>query len=375
MLFKRLIRAVLLVGCSLGAAGQTPHEVIRNVLKAQSKLRTISYSVQRTDTLVTGTVRRMNGKATLWVNSLDTLHGFAFASTRTDASARAVYDGHVGYQVDDRAKSYQVLNTPDGIRNLVFYPGGHTVVPDVVRLDTAGAVRVTLMDAGTTFQLTFHYPDIEAYDVRERYKQVAIDKRLMLPVAVRSHQRTLMQVQDLHYQLSDIRVNDTERDVGQNLAFLADYEHHVPPLKARNPLLGLLGKQAPPLVVTTLDGTPVSSARWRGKVVLLDFWEVWCGPCVEAMPKLQKLHQRYAAQGLAVVGVTSDRRNESAVRLLAQKKGIGFPLVWGDDALKKAFRVNAIPLYVLLNRNGEVIYLSEGFSENLEEAVAKTLAR
>ena len=78
----------------------------------------------------------------------------------------------------------------------------------------------------------------------------------------------------------------------------------------------------------TLDGRALSTADLEGKVVLVNLWAVWCKPCVEEMPDLQALHEKYADDGLVVVGVLSDMRTKDPdVRAFIESAGVDYPIV------------------------------------------------
>ena len=71
-------------------------------------------------------------------------------------------------------------------------------------------------------------------------------------------------------------------------------------------LMSLVGKDAAPLVAKTwINGTPLTDADLKGKVVLLDFWAIWCGPCINTFPHLREWNEKYADKGLVMIGVTS----------------------------------------------------------------------
>lgn len=142
--------------------------------------------------------------------------------------------------------------------------------------------------------------------------------------------------------------------------------------------MDLVGLEAPAFVnVTPLGGAPTSVASLRGKVVILDFWASWCGPCKLIAPRLGALRDRYGAQGLAVVGVTTDAPEPAAH--YAEKQHLKYPSV-SDHAgeTNRAYGIVALPTMVVVDKKGvvrEVFVGFDGGSEaRLEAEVKKLLA-
>ena len=130
-------------------------------------------------------------------------------------------------------------------------------------------------------------------------------------------------------------------------------------------------------------GEDVSLASLRGDVVLLNTWATWCTPCKEEMPWLETLHERYAEQGLQVVGVSIDRNGQdSSVRSYADDLGVTFP-IWRDPSNRfaRTFETTGVPETLLIGRDGEVLYRWKGAltEENtadltlIEDALAGTV--
>jgi len=115
-----------------------------------------------------------------------------------------------------------------------------------------------------------------------------------------------------------------------------------------------IGAQAPAYSAHLLDGTDISLADRRGQVVLLNIWATWCKPCREEIPALESLHQRHAAEGLDVVGVSIDLPSEqSRVESFARDLGATYPL-WldPDDKVSNAFLAIGVPATYLIDRAG-----------------------
>ncbi|MCX7750408.1 MAG: redoxin domain-containing protein [Candidatus Bipolaricaulota bacterium] len=146
---------------------------------------------------------------------------------------------------------------------------------------------------------------------------------------------------------------------------------YVPP---KPPLIP--GSPAPDLQFATFpDGRSVSLADLRGKVVLLDFWATWCGPCMEELPKLLELYAAHRDQGFEIVGVSLDT-SERDLRAVITDRRIQWPVAFTgktwDNPLAQVYRVYQIPTTYLLDRNGIIRYRDLRGAE-LAERVAELL--
>jgi len=122
-----------------------------------------------------------------------------------------------------------------------------------------------------------------------------------------------------------------------------------------------VGARLPDIGMRDLNGRAVTAESLRGKVVLVDFWASWCAPCREEMPVLQRLHEKYSAQGLVIVGVSVDR-DASKAREFASRLGITFPLVHdAQHTLAGRFSPPKMPSSYVVDRRGVTRYVHAGF--------------
>jgi thiol-disulfide isomerase/thioredoxin len=120
----------------------------------------------------------------------------------------------------------------------------------------------------------------------------------------------------------------------------------------------------------TEDGKEVRLEKFRGQVVLIDFWATWCGPCVASIPHLQELHDTYAKQGLVVIGHT-DGSSRRLPEFIADKK-ITYPISVGND-IGKAYGVTGIPRVFLIDPEGKIAW--EGHPGSLDESTVTNLLK
>jgi len=138
------------------------------------------------------------------------------------------------------------------------------------------------------------------------------------------------------------------------------------------------GDPAPAFALSTADGRTIALDELRGRVVYLDFWASWCGPCRRSFPWLNEMHQKYGARGLSVVGVNVDKRRADAERFLQQTPAI-FTIVY-DEAGKtpEAYAVKGMPSSYLIDSTGNVVAVESGFRDEqkavFEERIRALLA-
>jgi thiol-disulfide isomerase/thioredoxin len=123
----------------------------------------------------------------------------------------------------------------------------------------------------------------------------------------------------------------------------------------------LVGRTAPAIAVTTLDGKPVSLADYRGKAVLVNFWATWCGNCKLEMPWLAALREKYAARGFEVLGIITDDAPVRKISALTQKYGVKYPILICNHTTAQAYGgLPDLPESFFIDRQGRIVAFMDG---------------
>ena len=111
----------------------------------------------------------------------------------------------------------------------------------------------------------------------------------------------------------------------------------------------------PPFQLETLDGTMMQSASFKGRIVLLNFWATWCGPCKDEMPSLGKLSDRFKGQDVQILTITADLQPE-AIKAFLKILNLDLPvLLDATQRVSRDYMARALPLTVVIGKDGKLI--------------------
>ena len=130
---------------------------------------------------------------------------------------------------------------------------------------------------------------------------------------------------------------------------------------------------APDFTLPSLGGPNLRLQEQRGRVVMINFWASWCGPCRVEMPHLARLYEKYRGSGFTVLAVNIDESPQKAASLATQL-GMRFPVLLDTDKkVSRLYDLSTMPSTVLVDRDGRVRYVHRGYRDGYEETYDKQI--
>jgi peroxiredoxin len=130
---------------------------------------------------------------------------------------------------------------------------------------------------------------------------------------------------------------------------------------------------APDFTLPSLGGANLRLQEQRGRVVMVNFWATWCGPCRVEMPHLARLYEKYRSSGFVVLAVNIDEDPRKAAGL-AKQMGMTFPVLLDTEKkVSRLYDLSTMPSTVLIDRDGRVRYVHRGYRDGYEETYDKQI--
>ena len=125
-----------------------------------------------------------------------------------------------------------------------------------------------------------------------------------------------------------------------------------------------VAKAPPDFTLKDAAGKRISLSDFKGKVVLLNFWATWCGPCKVEIPWFIEFEKQYQARGFTVLGVSMDEDGWKAISPYLAEHHVNYPVVLGDEDVSKQYGgIDALPTTFVIARDGKIKAIHEGLPE------------
>ena len=137
-------------------------------------------------------------------------------------------------------------------------------------------------------------------------------------------------------------------------------------------------KPAPDFTLTAADGATIKLSNYNGKVVLLNFWATWCGPCKIEIPWFIEFEKTYKDRGYATLGVSMDEDGWKAVKPYLSQRAINYPIMIGDDRVAEIYGgIDSLPSTFVIDREGRIASMHLGLvrKQDYEAEIQQLLAQ
>ncbi|TYP92138.1 Peroxiredoxin [Fodinibius salinus] len=137
-------------------------------------------------------------------------------------------------------------------------------------------------------------------------------------------------------------------------------------------------KKAPDFTLKTMSGDSFTLSDHKGKVVVLNFWATWCGPCRKEIPDFMELYKELKDEGVLFAGISLDEEGWEKVRPYANDMNINYPIMVDDGNVSRKYGpIRAIPTTLIINKKGRVEYVAPGMltKEKLKPILTKLANR
>ncbi len=200
----------------------------------------------------------------------------------------------------------------------------------------------------------------------DRKKIVDLDKNYR-PLSVRVSSLNQGERTSTTITFSDVKINqEVDSDLDSYKTIIRDYTILEPEVYEASPYIG---EALPELILTDIQ-TGSSAQLETDKLLLIDFWEVWCGPCIKSFPEVENLYQNHK-NDLLVIGVATENKDK-AVDLI-EAKGVTFDNYFQDQAFLDQFNIKGWPTYLLVDQSGIIVKEYFGFNAQIEKDILELI--
>ena len=350
------------------------------LLNVQNISYNVDYRIKMIDEMDTLTVK---GFCLIDKMPSDTIFGYKVRVRRNDFYEK-IYDGKNIFSVDFVNKKVIVdnphKNGPGFIRqNIVkdlIFPE-YTVNAPFSRFKKDNPEIKFLPDTNKRYRIVqFKYPDDGPWtNINKRYY---INRSTLLPERIIFSVSNGKNIQFNDVYISSIKTNQniTDGHFSRNV-IPPDYvfEDFVPPETDFAEQLLQDGSVAPDFELFSMDKTRIKLSKYRGNVVLLDFWFSTCHPCKLFIPHIEKFYRKYQSRGFRIIGMNTDNesRREKMLGDFINEMGMTYPNVFPGDDLLGAYKVQAFPTLYLIGRDGKIKFSLLGYNTGFEDILEKAI--
>jgi thiol-disulfide isomerase/thioredoxin len=386
--FTHILGLLILVGCN--QFQKTPFEELKQIGTDLKKIETKEYSyLIKSYSSYSGDTTKRSGIIFFEDNPKDTAIGLNF-SNKSELS-ESFYNGE--YIITLLKSDSAALKKP-----LCDFNNGHMTVYPYLELslgaiqnfltDTLLSVQIdsliktdTIFNNNKCYSYSF-WADNVLIDTHKMMKKgrkkinLIVRKEDNIPLLYSQYAPIQRETKfDFYYneaQFTNFIPNKKNNNISFSIESIPEY-YKWDKLTSINYLLPLNIK-APNWKLPLITGDSLSLNSLRGKYVLLDFWFIGCGSCVQSIPTLNEIQQKYTEEKLNVIGVNCFSNQKEKIKEYCNSNNMNYINVWNGDLIAENYNVNAAPIFYLIDKEGNIVYRQLGHDETtLKENIEKIM--
>ncbi|MBS1586917.1 MAG: TlpA family protein disulfide reductase [Bacteroidetes bacterium] len=365
-------------------AQESPKDILLKSSKAIGAQRSVQYNATARlkffDSEDTGSYK---GKVYLLRDIKDTFFGAKIWLSRNDTSYK-FYDGAKIYEVDGKKKevtTYDVKNKNESwaMTGNTFYrivwpyflePGKLKEYTDTA--NTLKRLADTSINGLDCYAISIKFPDEEEMTKHKRW--IYIDKKSYMPVFTKRKIMFQGNYQYDEFLIHSYTFNKVAATRFSSKQIPKSYKAAAYERKEIKPLAD--GTKVPPITGKLYGNMSDKSLNFEGKVTVLDFWYSTCGPCIKAIPEMEKLKEKYAGTDVRVYGINAFDADSASLKRMPkflEHNPIDYPIILVDKSVPRSYQVEAWPTMYIIDKSGKVAYSTIGYSDKLYSEMSSVI--
>ena len=365
---------------------QTADKILKRVESGIRDTKTLYYKATyfSTDPTSEDSIYRSSGEVWLEKVNSDTIFGarFHIKGKEEGKTFDYYYDGESGIEISYSDGIMTIIKASDFPNNshnpararmsLDIFPGlltDNNIISTLLKDNP----KIDLESVKGNWLMTFHHPKDENGQITDEI--LYINRKDYQITGIKKVVKWIGKVFVYDVKLNNYSRNEgvKESDVYLSKSF-KDFKRVFVKnsgLKSHEYISPLVGKTAPAFSYASYGGNIITLDQFKGKFVLLDFWETWCGYCLAALPEINKFYEEYKKKGLEVIGVTTENKNK--IEELIKLNNLNYPNVFADKKILENYFIAGRPVYVLIDKSGKVLSVTSGDLDSIKRILGKKL--
>lgn len=317
----------LFIGFSIPGNSQSAEDIFNRYTTALESIDNIYYRIHNMDTFLSGTIWNKTGQCTLRRVDNNPISPFLFKGTNEDLNKINIFNGSEFYAINANTKTYTTKVKNLHIRGMLGSPGGQMILQEMI-LKIENYNNISYLETDSSFILKFQWPDNQEFQIKNRFMELHLNKETFLPFYRYHYLESFKERQVNVSYLTEMVVNNPNfKDNFLNTGFIDDYSRINEKL-LENKITSLIDQTARDFELKDLKNNKFKLSDIKGKIILLDFWEIWCGPCLESVPKLKELQAKYPEDKFELWSIVSDSSTFSSVNKIVESKEINYRVLF-----------------------------------------------